>query len=367
MLLFIALFACHAPPDTAVPDDTTPTEEPFLPPNEEGPWIAGTYEEVAPEGTIELTVQVWFPASEAGDDPYTYDGFFEASAREDGVPDCAAPRPVMVFSHGNKGIRYQSVYLTEWLARRGWVVVAPDHLYNTFLDYDEERLAEVLFRRPADVAAAFDWLAGTAAGPGGPLEGCVAPEAGYAVAGHSFGGFTAVAVAGAAIVPAVTATWCAQWGGWMCEEVAAWAADHPGEEAALGDARAWATVAMAPAGYEALKGGLDRVAVPALVLGGSRDDVTPMSWQVTPIFGGLASLPRYLGEIADAGHHTFSDACDLVGTFDDCDPPYLDPHEAHPLIDTVTAAFLGVAQGDARFHAWLPPKDDRLIWTAVEE
>ncbi|MFH1464634.1 MAG: hypothetical protein ABIO70_09630 [Pseudomonadota bacterium] len=367
MLLLIALFACHTPADTAAPVDSGPVEGPFLPPDEEGPWIAGTFEDVAPERGIELTVQVWYPASEADDDLYTYDGFFEASARDDGVPDCSAPRPVLVFSHGNQGVRYQSVYLTEWLARRGWVVVAPDHLGNTFLDYDDDMLGEVMFRRPTDVAAAFDWLAETAAGPGGPLEGCVDAQAGYAVAGHSFGGFTTMAVAGAAIVPSETAAYCAQYGGWLCDEVAAWAAEHPGLEAQLGDPRAWAAVPMAPAGYEALRGGLERVAIPALVLGGSRDNITPMAWQVRPIFGGLESTPRYLGELADAGHYTFSDACDLADTFDDCEPPYLDPAVAHPLIDTVTAAFLGVVQGDERFRVGLPPEDDLLTWTAEEE
>lgn len=367
MLFLLALLACGPPSDSGPADDTGPGPDPFLPPDQPGPFPVGTLEDAAPgPEDLVLTVQVWFPAASADDDPYAYDGFFEASALDDGVPDCAAPRPVLVFSHGHQGVRYQSVFLTEWLASRGWVVVAPDHAYNTAMDYDEERLGEVMVRRPLDVAAAFDWLSATAAGPGGPLEGCVDPAAGYAVAGHSFGGFTAVAVAGAALVPVVSATYCAQRGGWLCDELAAWAADHPGEEAALGDARAWATVAMAPAGYEALIGGLERVAIPALVLGGSRDDITPMAWQVTPIYAGLASLPRFLGEIEDAGHYTFSDACDLAPTFDDCEPPYLPAEEAHPLIDALTAAFLGLVQGDERHLDWLPPADERLTWTAGE-
>jgi predicted dienelactone hydrolase len=367
MVLLLALLACHTPGDSGPTRDTGDGPPPFLPPDQAGPWAAGTFEDVAPgPDGIALTVQAWFPAAAAGDDPYAYDDFFEAAAREDGVPDCAAARPVLVFSHGNEGIRYQSVFLTEWLASRGWVVVAPDHLHNTFLDHEEERLCEVMVRRPLDLAAVYDWLTGTAAGPGGPLEGCVDPDAGYAVAGHSFGGFTALATAGAALVPAASATYCAQRGGWLCDAIAAWAADHPAEEAALGDPRVWATVAMAPAGYEALIGGLGRVTVPALVLGGSRDSVTPMEWQVTPIYAGLTSLPRFLGEIRDAGHYTFSDACAMAPTFDDCDPPYLPPEEAHPLIDALTAAFLGLAQGDDRNLGWLPPEDDCLTWTAGE-
>ncbi len=366
MLWLSILIACQpSSDDTGV--DTALVEETFLAPDQVGPWIAGTYEDVAPgPDGVELTVQVWFPASEADDEPYSYSGYFEYGAMEDGVPDCAEPRPVMVFSHGNTGMRFQSVYLTERLASRGWVVVAPDHTFNTFLDHDNDMLGEVMFRRPGDVAASFDWLVGTAAAAGGPLEGCVDESAGYAVAGHSFGGFTAAAVAGAVIDPVATADYCGGHGGWLCDEVATWAQEHPGEVAALGDARAWASVPMAPAGYEALMGGLADVTISGLVLGGSRDTTTSMGAQVTPIFEGWGGRPAYLGEIADAGHYTFSNACDLVPTFDDCEEPYIEPAQAYEIINTVTTAFLGQAMGDDRFDEWLPPDDERLDWTVGE-
>ena len=78
-----------------------------------GPWPVGTWEDVAqgPDG-LELPIQAEIPAAEADDDPDAYDGFFEADAREDGVPDCAIEHPVLVFSHGNSGIRFQSVFWT---------------------------------------------------------------------------------------------------------------------------------------------------------------------------------------------------------------------------------------------------------------
>lgn len=357
LLLFLA--ACTTTPG----NDSGLGEEPFVEPGLPGPWtVASEDYEISGPGGLTLDVQLWFPASDADDDLYEYGGYFAGTAHEDGVPACDRPRPVLVFSHGNTGMRYQSVFLTEHLASRGWVVVAPDHRYNTFSDYDDDKLGEVMFRRPLDIAASFDWLLGQA-GPGGMLEGCVDEAAGYAVAGHSFGGFTASAVAGATIDPAATAAWCAGHGGWLCSEVAAWAAEHPGEVAALGDARVWASVPMAPAGYEALMGGLPDIAIPGLVLGGSRDTTTTMSAQVRPIFEGWGGRPASLGEIADAGHYSFSNACDLVPTFDDCEPPYLEPAEAHAIIVTLTTAFLGRAAGDERYDPWLPPDDARLTWT----
>jgi len=365
MLLILALFACTPAPDTGA--DTGPAEDPFVAPDLEGPWIPGTYEDVAPgPDGLELTVQAWFPASDADDDAYEYDGLYTALAREDGVPACDEPRPVLMFSHGNSGLRFQSVYFTERLATRGWVVVAPDHAFNTYRDYDDEKLGEVMFRRPLDIAASYDWLVGTAAGPGGPLEGCVDEALGYAVAGHSFGGFTASAVAGATIDPEAVADYCTGHGGWLCSETADWAAQHPGEVAELGDPRAWASVPMAPAGYEALIGGLPGVTIPGLLLGGSRDSSTTMSAQVTPIFEDWGGRPAYLGEIVDAGHYTFSDACDIMPIFDDCEGDYIDPADAHAIINTVSAAFLGQAMGEDRYAEWLPIDDASLVWTVAE-
>lgn len=365
MLWFLILAACNPTDDSAA--DTGASEVPFLPPDQAGDWLPGTYEDVAPgPGGIELAVQVWFPASDADEDAYSYDGYWSASALEDAVPACDEPRPVLMFSHGNTGLRFQSVFLTERLATRGWVVVAPDHKYNTYVDYDDDKLGEVMFRRPGDIAASFDWLVQTAASPGGPLQGCVDEAAGYAVAGHSFGGFTSAAVAGAVIDPAAVASYCASHYGWLCDEVATWAEQHPGEVADLGDPRAWASMPMAPAGYEALVGGLSGIIIPGLVLGGTRDTTTSMSAQVRPIFEGWGGRPATLGELADAGHYTFSNACDLVPTFDDCEPPYIPTADAHALLNTVTAAFLGLAMGDERYADWLPLDDERWTWTTAD-
>jgi predicted dienelactone hydrolase len=364
MLSFLILAACTPAPDTGM--DTGPVEDVFLAPDLAGAFLVASedYEIPGPEG-LTLDAQLWFPATEADDDLYEYGGYLTGTAYEDGVPDCARARPVLVFSHGNTGMRYQSVFLAEHLASRGWVVIAPDHKYNTFTDYEEERLGELVFRRPLDVAASFDWVLEQGAA-GGFLEGCVDEAAGYAVSGHSFGGYTASAVAGATVDPEATAAWCGSHWGWLCDEVAAWAVEHPGEVAELGDPRAWASVPMAPAGHEALVGGLPDISVPGLVLGGSRDTTTTMSDQVRPIYEGWGGRPAYLGEIADAGHYTFSNACDLVPTFDDCEPPYLEPAEAHAIINTVTTAFLGQARGVEGYEPWLPPDDERLGWTGAE-
>ena len=102
-----------------------------------------------------------------------------------------------------------------------------------------------------------------------------------------------------------------------------------------------------------------------LVLGGSRDTSTPMDTQVRPIYEGLGGW-RALGEITDAGHYTFSNACDMLSTFADCDPPYLDPDEAHPLINEMVTAFLALQRGQAEAEAHLPPAGAAVTWEQEE-
>lgn len=358
-MLLLLVLACA--PD---PEKTDDTAEPWLAPDEAGPWAAGTLEGSFVSSSGDTTpVQAWYPSATADGGLHTYDDVFEASALDEPAADCASPRPVALFSHGNGGIRWQSVFLTERLASRGWVVVAPDHVRNTFFDEDGDAMAELVARRPLDIAESFDWLLEVASAAGGPLEGCVDPDAGYAMIGHSFGGYTAYAVAGATLDAEATAAWCADNGGWLCDEVATWSAETGLVSADLSDPRAWAAVPMTPAGYEALVSGYANISVPVLTLGGGRDTLTPME-TVTPMYEALTGAPwRALGELVDAGHYTFSDACDLLPTYEDCAPPFLDPAEAHPLINTVTTAFLDMQRGNAEAEAWLPPEDERWAWT----
>ena len=62
-----------------------------------------------------------------------------------------------------------------------------DHVGNTFLDNDESRKPELIIRRPLDLSDSFDWLMEEE-----QCQGCFDPEAGFAVIGHSFGGYTAL-------------------------------------------------------------------------------------------------------------------------------------------------------------------------------
>ena len=121
---------------------------------------------------------------------------------------------------------------------------------------------------------------------------------------------------------------------------------------------------MAPAGHEVLVGGLEQVTARTLVWGGGLDSTTPMEWQAQPIYEGSNASPKYLAELEDAGHISFSNACDLVSTFDECAEPYMDPADTQAIVNHLTTAFLQDALGDEEAASHLSPAIAGLNWTA---
>jgi predicted dienelactone hydrolase len=331
---------------------------PFYPPSEKGPFEVGTEEyEAQSRHGFALPVQAWFPSSDWSDDPYPYLGTVSGTAFEDSPADCTESRPVVVFSHGNGGIRYQSFFLAEHLASHGYLVIAPDHVGNTFFSMAESRMAEMLLRRPQDVSDAFDWLLSEAG-----FTGCVDEVQGYAVVGHSFGGYTAFASSGASIDTQATASWCAENGGWLCGEVSELAEQEGEGTYALGDSRVWAGVPLAPAGYEALLAGLPDIEIPMAVFGGDADTSTTMEGSVLPLYTDLVA-PKGLGVIKGAGHYAFSDMCTILPSFGECTGELLPTDVSHSLINASVTAFLGLVRGEPGMAENLAPSSDYMEWS----
>jgi dienelactone hydrolase len=159
-----------------------------------------------------LAVEVWYPATDAhaGDPTDAYELFPGLeSIPQDAVRD-ATPRdgrhPLVLFSHGFGGHRRQSTFLCTHLASHGYVVAACDHTGNTVLDVMQqamrvrsgtertpdtiETLKAYIADRPADVRFLLDRILG------GEL-GAHVDEQRIGVTGHSFGGWTTLAVTGA--------------------------------------------------------------------------------------------------------------------------------------------------------------------------
>jgi dienelactone hydrolase len=142
-----------------------------------------------------LPVDVWYPADarHAGEDVRPGGGAAHPFGRPHlAVPDARPAQgsfPLLAFSHGNSGVRRQSTFLTTWLASRGHVVAAPDHVGNTFfemleLDEPQKKAVHLEMRewRPLDLVGSIDAAL--------KLESVDASRIG--AFGHSFGGWTAL-------------------------------------------------------------------------------------------------------------------------------------------------------------------------------
>ena len=310
--------------------------------SEAGDFSAGTFD-VSTTGTddLSLRLQVWYPSSEAPGMAVAYDGIWPGTATENLAADCASAHPVMMFSHGAGGIRWQSPFWTEHLASHGYVVVAPDHPNSTFADYDGSELYEVALRRPTDVADAFDWLVAESQTPDSPLAGCVDAEAGYAISGHSFGGYTSYAAAGAQVN------------------------DPDGEgQLSLDDERTWAVVAMAPWEVSGLltPDTMSTVAVPVMTLSGTLDESTTWS-EVSSLHGAIETAPRYLGEFPRGAHASFAPiTCSFFVDADGCGDDYIDEATFASLVSSAGTAFLESVRGVEGAADAIPTDSDELIW-----
>ena len=297
----------EAPPETApatTPETTeaTPeTTEAVLADLETLP--AGPYDVGVTTVTIDadtdrpLTVDVWFPIDDAGDAPlhqYTLipGVYYESPDAVSATPDQIAtdgPFPLVVYSHGSGGLRYIASYYTEAIASYGYIVAAPDHTGNTAADRllgAEAEFDVTALNRPNDVVSTINAMLDPTSAETAGFVVAVDPES-IAVTGHSFGGFTALAVAG-------------------------------GYENALGsfsaDPRVDAIIPLAPAtgseGRLMSDAGLESIGIPTLVLVGTNDQTTPVDPNVTRIWDLAGSEPLVRVELVAAQHQSFTDVCD---------------------------------------------------------
>ena len=328
--MLVTLFAC-------VVEDPLYT---LFDPSEAGPWAVGrTTATIDDDRGGQLTVEVWYPATEAPE-PAAYAPTIFTGLADFGAPRAEGTFPLVAFSHGNSGIRWQSYFVTEWLAAHGFVVVAPDHPNNTLFDYEPDLLTEVMQRRPGDITRAATWAMAE-----------FGTEEEYLVVGHSFGAWTTLAVAGGEFDPDWVTTWCEAGGvGELCGLI-----DAGGTPPESPDPRVYGGVAMAPCGWYTFgETGLADVSGVA-ILGGERDQICPMSTEVQPTADRLGS-PTFLQTIPNGGHFIFSVMCQVGPVQPECaDETYAQPEDAWDSIaQTTTAWALRQWSGDGAYDEWLP-------------
>lgn len=145
-----------------------------------------------------IALNVWYPTmAESGPAGRYHDRIQDPLVIAEAPPATPADgcrHPVIVYSHGHLGWAGTGAHLLRHMASQGWVAVAPDHYGNTLWTEISPRPTALYIHRPRDLSAVLDAMA--ALPEASPLAGRLALDRVIA-AGHSFGAYSAWAVAGA--------------------------------------------------------------------------------------------------------------------------------------------------------------------------
>jgi predicted dienelactone hydrolase len=259
-----------------------------------------------------VALELWYPASpNAVEHDHDY-GLGSGLVAEDA--DCAEARfPLVVLSHGAFGSAGSYAWISEHLARAGYVVCGVSH-YGESPVYGPEtidpRSVLEVDPRAEDCSFAIDHVLGESA-----FRDHVESDR-IGALGHSSGGATAVALAGGVFEPSAMRRYCAS-GEARGDRGCAYDRDPSRPQASAGppprslrDPRVRAAVALDPAlGPGFGTGALASISIPCHVVGAVDNDFLPFEAHAARY---ARLIPRCsLTRLADGeGHFVFLNACE---------------------------------------------------------
>lgn len=340
--------------------------------------LRGSYSVGVVDFTIEqedysLNATMWYPAlnPDNAEEIYTYDlnGLVTAGqAIQDALPRLTnEPYPLIVYSHGLFGARFESTYYLEHLASWGFVVIAADHIGSTFFDTTSpDDVVQSFGYRPQDITQLIDYA--ETINIEGEFAGLLDMNA-VGITGFSFGGYTALLSGGAVIDSTALLTACEgvsteenalcdpSYQQMLAETVGLDAVPQGLWQSAV-DERIKAIVPLAPCCVDILGAdGLASMTMPLMVIAGTADTTAPAERNGIVAFDNADSETRLLVLIKDAGHDIYLDIYngEIVG--------------AHHLIQHfATAFFMTHLKNDTNATAVLDPSVvnfAEIIYTAV--
>ncbi|MEL7436717.1 MAG: hypothetical protein AAFN11_22450, partial [Chloroflexota bacterium] len=284
----------------------------------------GVVDFIIEQDDYNLNATMWYPALNSNEieESYTYDlnGLVTAGqAIHDALPEIGdEPYPLIIYSHGLFGSRFESTHYIEHLASWGFVVIAADHTGSTFFDttspYD---VVQSFGYRPQDITRLIDYAETINAE--GEFAGLLDMTA-IGVTGFSFGGYTALLAGGAVIDSAALTIACE---GVSTEQNALC---DPGYQQLLAetiglddipeglwqstvDERITAIVSLAPCCVDILGAdGLVSVTMPLMVIAGTADTAAPPEYNGIVAFDNVSSETSALVLIEDAEHDIYTDS-----------------------------------------------------------
>lgn len=226
-----------------------------------------------------------------------------------------AAKPVIVFSHGLGSVRTDLRYLAQHLASHGYVVAALEHpgsnQTNTYFGFQgKNRLLkpQEFLERPQDISFVLDELAKINQTADSPLAGKLATN-NVMIVGYSFGGGTALALAGAELQLDKLKQRCQQNLTYFSlgETAQCVAQELPQNNYLLRDTRIKQAIALSPT-TSLMFGdtGLTKVQIPTLILANSADKTTPALTEQVVGFQKIPA-PKWLVGVLGGTHLSVKD------------------------------------------------------------
>jgi predicted dienelactone hydrolase len=219
-------------------------------------------------------------------------------------------KPVIVFSHGFGSVRTDLRYLAEHLASHGYVVAALEHpgsneTSSKVVSKGKNRLVapQEFLDRPRDISFILDELAQLNQTANNPLQGKLATN-NVMVVGYSFGGGTALALAGGELQIENLKQSCQRKLGKtnLSESLQCAGQALPEKTYQLRDARIKQAIALNPTTSLMFgETGLTKVQIPTLILSSSADKITPALTEQVMGFAKIPS-PKWLVGVVGGSH-----------------------------------------------------------------
>lgn len=252
-------------------------------------------------------VTVWYPAADIDaakrrDYWFIFIGHAQPNAR---YADSEIKRPLLLLSHGYGGGALNLAWLAEAFASRGYIVVGVDHWLNMW-DKQTSDLRFQMKDRPADLSFVLTQILQDS------TWGPHIDSGKIGAAGHSFGGYTVIALAGAHFNADLMNAYCDRVG--RTPECSVPRSAIPASAAAVSEKNRWydsrikAVYAMAPAVGQGVEiDSLETISVPVRIVATSDDEILPPSRNAEHY---TAHIPNaQLSLLPDGGHFVFISEC----------------------------------------------------------
>jgi len=342
-----------------------------------GPYWIGYTQMTLDAGDRDVDIDAWYPALNAADAaedivydlnlqqmllsfsdwPADMETVVRGHALRDADADASgAPYPLVIFSHGFglNPVWYNT--LLEHYASQGFVVLAPQHI-----DPDWSEAWQAAIDRPGDIERVLDYAEQLAAA-NGAMAGLIDLEH-IAVVGHSFGGYTALALGGARYDLEAFERHYAELS--EADDPNAWIlAPFAGREADLaaraglgsvpeglwpsfGDSRVDAIVPIAADAFLFEEAGLAEITIPVMSMGGTADTGAPYELGTKLAYDYASSRSKALVGFVGAEHMFMSTTCESLPWIEEttlsemfCFDPVWEKARALDLVHHLSTAFL---------------------------